>query len=129
MLIPIRPARFPVDADKKKPDVRSRVGNLALGPRVGRYRVLFLVGLITLCCIPSSSSQRVGPEGRVRMLALGDVIDQYGGYNSFTIVRFDPAISYTPVPSRPDYVTPSIAQRNLRIYMPGPISDLWMAMM
>jgi hypothetical protein len=61
---------------------------------------------------------RAGSDGKIRVIAFGDVIDQYHGYNSFTIVRYDPAIAYTPVPTRPDYVTPDQAQRNLRIYMP-----------
>jgi hypothetical protein len=54
----------------------------------------------------------------VRVIAFGDVIDQYHGFNSFTVIRFDPAIAYTPVPTRPDYITSDQAQRNLRIYMP-----------
>jgi len=77
-----------------------------------------LVMLLFFSLAGKALGTRVGPEGRVRIIAFGDVIDQYQGYNTFTVVRYDPAISYTPVPTRPDYVTPELAQRNLRIYMP-----------
>lgn len=59
-----------------------------------------------------------GPEGTVRAICLGDVIDQYGGFNSFVVMRTDPAIETTLIPSRPDYCTPNVARRNMRIYMP-----------
>jgi len=57
-------------------------------------------------------------DGRVRVICLGDVIDQYGGFNSFVVIRDDPAIITTLVPSRPDYVSREVAIRNLRVYMP-----------
>ncbi len=64
-------------------------------------------------------AQRTDPDGRVRIICMGDVIDQYGGYNSFTVIRFDPAIRATLVPSRHDYVGGyDIAWRNMRIYFP-----------
>ena len=59
-----------------------------------------------------------GPEGTVRTICLGDVVDQYGGFNSFVVMRTDPAIDTTLIPSRPDYCTPDVAMRNMRRYMP-----------
>jgi uncharacterized membrane protein len=62
---------------------------------------------------------RAGPDGRTRALVLGDVIEQYGTYNSFTVVQFDPAVRATMVPTRPDYIGGyENARRNLRLYMP-----------
>jgi hypothetical protein len=60
----------------------------------------------------------LGAEGPIRVLCLGDVIDQFGGFNSFVVIREDPAIVTTLVPSRPDYVSPEVAAKNLRAYMP-----------
>ncbi len=76
-----------------------------------------LVSVTVLC-----SSIMVGApvsQGRiVRAICLGDVVDQYGGFNSFVVIRDDPAIATTLVPSRPDYISIESATRNLRVYMP-----------
>ena len=56
---------------------------------------------------------------RVRTICFGDVIDQYGGFNSFVVIRTDPAIDATLVPSRPDFLgSRERAYRNMRVYMP-----------
>lgn len=65
------------------------------------------------------SADRTGPDGRIRAILLGDVIEQYGTYNSFTVIEYDPAIRTTLIPSRPDYVGGyENAYRNMRVYMP-----------
>jgi len=59
------------------------------------------------------------PDGRVRGILFGDVVDQYGGFNSYVIIQTDPAIRATLVPTRPGYLGGrERAIRNLRIYMP-----------
>jgi hypothetical protein len=67
----------------------------------------------------SAAVAKFGPEGKIRTICFGDVIDQYGGFNSFVTIRLDPAIEATLVPSRPDYLgSMENAWRNMRIYMP-----------
>ncbi len=86
--------------------------------RGGPPAILACLVLIACTCT-SSDALRVGPQGRVRTICFGDVIDQYAGYNSFTIIQVDPAIDTTLIPSRPDYVGGiDNARRNMRIYMP-----------
>ena len=81
----------------------------------GLWFLIIVAGL----AMPPLSSARTGPEGRVRPICFGDVIDQYGGFNSFVVIRIDPAIEPTLVPSRPDYLgSYENAWRNMRIYMP-----------
>jgi len=64
-------------------------------------------------------SCRVGPGGRVRVFCFGDVIEQYGTFNSYAVIQIDPAIAATLVPTRPGYLAgKEEAKRNLRIYMP-----------
>jgi len=65
-----------------------------------------------------------GYEGRVRVICFGDVIAEYGQFNSFVLIRTDPAIDATLVPSRPQYVGSEAAQRNMRTYMPRTYSRL-----
>ncbi len=73
--------------------------------------ILLLVALPTI-------GARVGPGGTVRAICFGDVIDQYGGFNSFVVIRTDPAIDTTLVPSRPGYLgSYDAALRNMRMYM------------
>jgi uncharacterized membrane protein len=77
------------------------------------------MGVCLIWSFQAAAAQRVGPQGKVRVICLGDVVDQYGGYNSFTVVDYDPAIQPTFVPSRSDYVGGrDVAVRNMRIYMP-----------
>ncbi len=78
--------------------------------------------LLLGCCLVSG---RVGPDGHVRVFCFGDVIEQYGGFNSYTMIEVDPAIEMTLVPTRPGYLGgPEVAKRNLRIYMPRTYSRL-----
>ncbi len=71
--------------------------------------------MLGLLAITAASSL----EGRVNVICFGDVVDQYGGFNSFVVIRNDPAIDATLVPSRPDYLgSQEAAWRNMRIYMP-----------
>lgn len=75
--------------------------------------------VVCITCLSFTLLLPVGYAGkRIRVICLGDVIDQYGGFNSFVIIRDDPAIVTTLVPSRPDYVSLEVATRNLRVYMP-----------
>ncbi len=76
-----------------------------------------LIVLIVLFLAPSIPA-KIGPGGTVRTICLGDVIDQYGGFNSFVVIRTDPAIDTTLVPSRPTYSGLNVVIRNMRIYMP-----------
>ncbi len=64
--------------------------------------------------------------GRIRTLCLGDIVEQYGSYNSFIIMRIDPAIAVTLVPSRVDYVLGGAAEvwRHMRVYLPRTYDDL-----
>ncbi len=56
---------------------------------------------------------------RIRAICMGNVIDQYGGFNSFVVIRTDPAIDETLVPSSPDYLgSRERACRNMRVYTP-----------
>jgi len=81
-------------------------------------RSLLFVSLVFSLFLGSAPG-KVGPEGEIRAICFGDVIDQYGGFNSFVVIRIDPAIEATFVPSRPDYVgSYENAWRNMRIYMP-----------
>lgn len=89
-----------------------------------RLRSLLLAALVFSLFLVSTSA-KVGPEGKIRAICFGDVIDQYGGFNSFVVIRTDPAIEATLVPSRPDYVgSYENAWRNMRIYMPRGYSRL-----
>jgi uncharacterized membrane protein len=64
-------------------------------------------------------------EGRIRAILLGDVIEQYGSYNSFTVIGYDPSIITTLIPSRPDYIGGyENAYRNMRQYMPRTYEQL-----
>jgi hypothetical protein len=80
--------------------------------------IVAIATIVTMMCEPATGL-RAGPDGRTRILCLGDVVDQYAGYNSFTVIRYDPIVDATMVPSRPDYVGGyDAAQKNMRIYMP-----------
>ncbi len=79
---------------------------------------LIFLGILVCFVLPDLLG-RTGPEGRIRAICFGDVIDQYGGFNSFVVMRADPAIDATMVPSRGDYLgSYEEAWRNMRIYMP-----------
>jgi hypothetical protein len=58
-------------------------------------------------------------QERIRLLGMGDVIEQFGGWNTYTVVQFDPAIKANFIPSN---TAPGVsfrqAQRNVRLYMP-----------
>jgi hypothetical protein len=74
-------------------------------------------------CLPVSG--KIAPNGHIRVFCFGDVIEQYGGFNSYTVIEIDPAIEMTLVPTRPGYLGgPDVAKRNLRIYMPRTYSSL-----
>jgi len=80
---------------------------------------LIFVSILACLIAPDPLQAGTGPEGRVRAICFGDVIDQYGGFNSFVVMRTDPAIEATLVPSRGDYLgSYEDAWRNMRIYMP-----------
>jgi hypothetical protein len=86
---------------------------------MGKPFWLTLLAGVSALLFLGACAGRVGPEGRVRCICVGDVVDQYGGFNSFVVIRFDPAIDATLVPSRPDYLgSYENALRNMRIYMP-----------
>jgi hypothetical protein len=73
--------------------------------------------LILVCVV--SASARTGPDGKIRAFCYGDVIEQYGSFNSYAVIGTDPAIDTTLVPTRPGYLGGvENAKRNLRIYMP-----------
>jgi hypothetical protein len=73
--------------------------------------------LILVCVV--SASARTGPDGKIRVFCYGDVIEQYGSFNSYAVIGTDPAIDTTLVPTRPGYLGGvENAKRNLRIYMP-----------
>ncbi len=92
--------------------------SLVLNERAKLRSIIALV-LALVLCHNACHAARTGPDGRVRAVCLGDVIEQYGTYNSFTVVRYDPAIRATLIPSRPDYVGGyENAYRNMRMYMP-----------
>lgn len=78
------------------------------------------MALLTLLLVTSTVPAHDMP---LRGILLGDVIDQYSGFNSFVIMRDDPAIAATLVPSRADYVSRDAAVRNLRVYMPRSYSS------
>lgn len=60
-----------------------------------------------------------GASEGVMVFCFGDVIEQYGGMNSYTVIRIDPAIDLSLVPTRPGYLASRAdAIRNLRLYMP-----------
>ncbi len=87
----------------------------------GNFRIIFVLMLAVGFGIglPCCQAGRAGPYGRTRALVLGDVIEQGGNLNSFTVIRNDPAIHTTMVPTRPDYIGGyENARRNLRMYMP-----------
>jgi hypothetical protein len=78
-----------------------------------------LIGMLFALAIDHCQAARIGPRGRIRTICFGDVIDQYGGFNSFVVIREDPAIQTTFIPSRPDYLGGrDDALRNMRMYMP-----------
>jgi len=82
------------------------------------YQVFVILVLVTTS-MGTATGARVDPSGRVRAILLGDVIDQSGSYNSFTVIGYDPAIEVTLIPSVPQFVGGyENAQRNLRVYMP-----------
>ena len=75
--------------------------------------------LLSTMTAPLCAAVRAGPDGRTRIICLGDIIQQYGTYNSFTVISYDPAIRTTMIPSRPDYLGGyDHAYRNMRMYMP-----------
>jgi hypothetical protein len=78
---------------------------------------ILVLGILTSLSVGMTA--RTDPRGRIRTILLGDVIDQYGGYNSFTVIGYDPAIEVTLIPSVPQFIGGyDNAQRNLRVYMP-----------
>jgi len=82
--------------------------------------LLVFVSLFLVVFLPDASAV----NRRIRVVCMGDVIDQYGGFNSFVVIRTDPAIDTTLVPSRPSYLGFDRARRNMRIYMPRTYSQL-----
>jgi hypothetical protein len=76
--------------------------------------------MLTLLTMGTGTAARTDPSGKIKAILLGDVIDQYGGYNSFKVIDYDPAIEVTCIPSNPSPVIGGydVAQRNLRVYMP-----------
>ncbi len=90
-----------------------------------RLRAALVIFLFSLLEAPALMAARIGPDGTTRVICLGDVIQQYGTYNSFTVIDYDPAIRTTMIPSRPDYLAGyENAYRNMRAYMPRTYSDL-----
>ncbi len=86
---------------------------------------MVLIGLLACLAALGPTQARTGPDGRIRAICFGDVIDQYGGFNSFVVMRTDPAIQTTLVPSRPDYLgSYEDAWRNMRMYVPRTYSLL-----
>jgi hypothetical protein len=78
---------------------------------------ILVLAMLSAACMGMAA--RAGQGGRTRALLLGDVIDQFGSYNSFTVIGYDPAIEVTLIPSVPQFVGGyDNAQRNLRVYMP-----------
>jgi hypothetical protein len=75
---------------------------------------------IAILMVPHASAVQGSGGGRVRVLCLGDIVDQYGDRNTFAIVQIDPAISVTLVPTRSDYAVGGIAEvwRLMRLYLP-----------
>lgn len=77
---------------------------------------MVLVASLVMC---TTSALGVSSQGVIRVFCFGDVIEQYGGFNSYVVIQIDPAIETTLVPTRPGYLGGTEkAQRNLRIYMP-----------
>ncbi len=88
--------------------------------RMIRISVRIVVPIV-LATLPlwGASALRTDPQGRVRAFLFGDVIEQYGSFNSYAVIQLDPAIQTTLVPTRPDYSGGvERARRNLRMYMP-----------
>ncbi len=75
---------------------------------------------LAILVAPYASAVQGSEAGRVRVLCLGDIVDQYGDRNTFAIVQIDPAISVTLVPTRSDYAVGGIAEvwRLMRLYLP-----------
>lgn len=78
-----------------------------------------------LCLAPTLCGAKTGLDGKVRAICFGDVIEQYGGFNSYVVIKTDPAIAATLVPSRGDFLgSYKDAMRNMRMYMPRSYSLL-----
>ncbi len=93
--------------------------NLGTGNTKFDYFGCGFIAVLLVCTIPAWAGARIGPNDRIRVLCFGDIIDQYGGYNSFTVIQEDPAIEASFIPSRPDYLGGrEDALRNMRMYMP-----------
>lgn len=63
------------------------------------------ISLVVLTCLTvlltcSISNGRIGPGGKVRVFCFGDVIEQYGSFNSYAVIQIDPAVETTLVPTR-----------------------------
>ncbi len=83
------------------------------------------VTIAVLCASPQLSEAKTGLGGRVRAICFGDVIEQYGGFNNYVVIKTDPAITATLVPSRGDFLgSYKDAMRNMRMYMPRSYSLL-----
>jgi hypothetical protein len=75
--------------------------------------------LALLLGVPTGIAAAKDPPRKIMAMFLGDVIDQTGGYNTFTVIDYDPAIQATLIPSVPQFVGGyDNAYRNLRVYMP-----------
>ncbi len=87
-------------------------------------RILGLT-IAAFCVIPQLCEAKTRPGGRIRVICFGDVIEQYGGFNSYVVINTDPAIAATLVPSRGDFLgSYKDATRNMRMYMPRSYSLL-----
>ncbi len=86
---------------------------------------LILAFAIWISAITTVQGTRISPNGRIRTICFGDIIDQTGGYNSYVVFRQDPSIETTFVPTRPDYLGGiENALRNMRVYMPRTYGSL-----
>ena len=92
---------------------------LGLDSRWGRRFFSATLLLSILSDAGAGFAATTGPQGKLRAVLLGDVIDQTGGYNSFTVMDYDPAIVTTLIPCIPENVGGyENAYRNMRVYMP-----------
>jgi len=99
------------------PSLRARVKAGDRSKSVPWFMASLMLALLALT--GPGGATRIGPDGKIRTICFGDIIDQTGGYNSFVIIRDDPSIETTFVPTRPDYLGGmESALRNMRVYMP-----------
>ncbi len=93
-----------------------------LGARWAGTGIALLCGFLLMGSFPPGVAQRVGPQGRVRVLCIGDVNTGLRGsrYNSYFVITYDPAIELTFVPTGIVSLSggEDEAVRNMRVYMP-----------